>query len=583
MTLKEELELLFKNKNSKGYSRLLSTRPELLQKVKEATNQFKPMNLSQAAYIAINGEPPKCSYGNYCLFNTFDKGYRIGCADKSCRCARESQQSKITKWHASLNQSEKDKMLEVKKNTCLEKYGYEFAMSSPELLKKVQEASMKKFGVKSNVERKEVKQKCKETNLERYGVEQPLQSAAIQQKVKDTTVARYGSMMTQARTAMFEKYDGKNPFEVEEVKQKCKESMVKRFGYQHALQSHLDANTISILESADLFKIEIAGLTIAEASVKLDVSEATITRRCISHNCRDMLVISNRSKWEFKMTETLLLLGLKEGNDFVRGNRTILSGHELDFYFPQINLAIEVGSIFWHSETNAGRGKHYHHNKWKTCKEKGITLLQYWDHEMEGHWDVIVSKIKYSIGKINGKIGARKITEIRKLELSTERDFLNKNHLQGFSADRCLTLGAFIGQDLVGVFAVAKRRNSYEITRFATDLNVVYSGLFSKMLKHAIRELNMQPNTVIFSFSDNRHGSGAVYKTTGFKKKSDSMVAYYYTKNYHSLVNRKGFTKPKIEKRFNIDISGKTEWQLMQNLGYDRIWDAGKIKWEMVV
>jgi hypothetical protein len=29
-----------------------------------------------------------------------------------------------------------------------------------------------------------------------------------------------------------------------------------------------------------------------------------------------------------------------------------------------------------------------------------------------------------------------------------------------------------------------------------------------------------------------------------------------------------------------IDLE-KTEWQILQELGYDRIWDCGKIKWEL--
>ena len=37
--------------------------------------------------------------------------------------------------------------------------------------------------------------------------------------------------------------------------------------------------------------------------------------------------------------------------------------------------------------------------------------------------------------------------------------------------------------------------------------------------------------------------------------------------------------KSKIKEKFNVDISNKTEWQLMQDNGYDRVWDCGKIKW----
>ena len=44
--------------------------------------------------------------------------------------------------------------------------------------------------------------------------------------------------------------------------------------------------------------------------------------------------------------------------------------------------------------------------------------------------------------------------------------------------------------------------------------------------------------------------------------------------------------KADIKRKFNLDqadIDNYTEWQLMKGLQYDRIWDAGKIKWQMTI
>ena len=41
--------------------------------------------------------------------------------------------------------------------------------------------------------------------------------------------------------------------------------------------------------------------------------------------------------------------------------------------------------------------------------------------------------------------------------------------------------------------------------------------------------------------------------------------------------------KTKIQDQFGINITDKSEWQLMQELGYDRIWDSGKIKWSKII
>ena len=201
---------------------------------------------------------------------------------------------------------------------------------------------------------------------------------------------------------------------------------------------------MAILETKELFVQEVTGLTLAEASIKLGVDEATIARRCNMYNCREIMSISTRSKWEFKLTEFLLNLGLIEGVDFIRGNKQLLAGKELDFYFPNYNFAIEVGSLFWHSELNANRGKQYHYEKWQMCKEQGIDLLQYWDYELANSWHIVENKIKYMLGLIKLSVGARKITKIATVPLSDEKQFMLHNHIQGFSGDRKISLGAYI-------------------------------------------------------------------------------------------------------------------------------------------
>ena len=44
--------------------------------------------------------------------------------------------------------------------------------------------------------------------------------------------------------------------------------------------------------------------------------------------------------------------------------------------------------------------------------------------------------------------------------------------------------------------------------------------------------------------------------------------------------------KSKLASRFGLDpdyVKNSTEWQIVQELGYDRLWDAGKKKWELTL
>ena len=50
-----------------------------------------------------------------------------------------------------------------------------------------------------------------------------------------------------------------------------------------------------------------------------------------------------------------------------------------------------------------------------------------------------------------------------------------------------------------------------------------------------------------------------------------------YTLRYHKL----SLNKKKLEKLYPGIDTDKTEWEIVQELGYDRIWDCGKIKWQL--
>jgi len=63
-----------------------------------------------------------------------------------------------------------------------------------------------------------------------------------------------------------------------------------------------------------------------------------------------------------------------------RNNRTILNGKELDFYIPDLNIAIEYNGLYWHKES-VRVSKNYHLEKTQACEEKGIKLIHIFENE----------------------------------------------------------------------------------------------------------------------------------------------------------------------------------------------------------
>jgi beta-glucosidase/6-phospho-beta-glucosidase/beta-galactosidase len=116
----------------------------------------------------------------------------------------------------------------------------------------------------------------------------------------------------------------------------------------------------------------------------------------------------------------------------------------------------------------------------------------------------------------------------------------------------------------------------WELSRFCNKLDTSIVGGASKLLKHFIKEHN--PQTII-SYADRRWSDGGLYDTLGFDYYRTSMARYFYMskKNYLVREHRSNYTKDRIKAKFSdhdLDMN-LTEWELMQSLNYDRIWDCG--------
>ena len=127
-------------------------------------------------------------------------------------------------------------------------------------------------------------------------------------------------------------------------------------------------------------------------------------------------------------------------------------------------------------------------------------------------------------------------------------------------------------------------KNSYELTRFATNVNYKVAGIAGKLLKYFIT--NYKPNKII-SFGDARwvlDSDSNMYTKLGFKLVNILGPDYKYFNpkiSRNKRLHKFGFGKSKLKKKYpHLDFS-KTEKELMIELGYDRIWDCGLFKYEL--
>jgi hypothetical protein len=117
------------------------------------------------------------------------------------------------------------------------------------------------------------------------------------------------------------------------------------------------------------------------------------------------------------------------------------------------------------------------------------------------------------------------------------------------------------------------KEGSYELLRFCNKLNFNIVGGSSRLLVYFIRKYYPKE---IMSYSDNSRSNGDMYRKIGFNLESETVPNYYWVID-GIRKHRFNFRKDRLVK-MGYD-SSKTEIEIMNELGYYRIFDSGSKKW----
>lgn len=303
--------------------------------------------------------------------------------------------------------------------------------------------------------------------------------------------------------------------------------------------------------------------------------------------CRKCNPIIKNSKTEEILRDFINELQIKHTDN----NRSFLNGKEIDIFLNDYNIGIESNGNYFHSEIYGQKNKDYHIKKVIDANKKNIKLLQIFEDEILLKQEIVFSRIKNILGITENKIFARKC-EIRKVSKSEAKIFLEKNHLQGNSIDK-IRLGLYLNNEIISVMTFGKKRkslgntsvnNEYELLRFCSKLNINVVGGFSKLLNHFIK---LYRPFKIITYADSRWSGivpeNTIYYKSGFKFIHQTPPNYWYLKTNDFLHRQHRFMFRKdvlIKEGFSPN---KTEWEIMQEKGYDRIWDCGSMKFELIL
>lgn len=285
--------------------------------------------------------------------------------------------------------------------------------------------------------------------------------------------------------------------------------------------------------------------------------------------------ISYSSRAEQEIYDFLISNGVTP----IRNKKEGVDIFEYDLFLPDKKIAIEHHGLYWHSDKF--KDDNYHKNKRLASLKNGVRVIQIFSDEWTNKRDICESMLLNRVGICKTKIYARKCSIV---ELTSDECniFLEKNHMQGMGVNAGIRLGLRYGNELVSVMTFCNYRRSlgmtsvidgYELLRFSNKLNVSVIGGASRLFSYFRKKYSP---TEVTSFCNLRWGEGKMYTNIGMVKIKETAPNYYYTKG-SVREERFKFTKHKLVEMGHSEA--KTEREIMQELGYFRVYDCGHAKY----
>jgi G:T-mismatch repair DNA endonuclease (very short patch repair protein) len=501
----------------------------------------------------------------------------------------------LEKWGVE-NPMQSEEIKDKLKNSLLDTYGVDHFSKTEEFKEKYKNTCLKNFGVDNTFKSTTHKEKIKKSNLEKFGVEYPQQNIDIKEKTTKSFLDNYGvkrySQTTEFKSKIKEisqsRWGVDNYSQSLEYREKVKETSIENWGVEHYSKTEEFKNKLRnnrenltklryenlIGEGFEIIDYRNSNFEIfhKECSRNFKINRDLLYSRhnlkiCICTKCLDINL--GHSNMELEIQDFLNSLNLS----YNKKDRSILEGKELDIYLPDYKLAIEMNGVYWYSEIYLD--KYYHRDKTFKCKEKDIHLLHIWEDDWKYKRDITKSIILNKLNLIDNKIYARKC-KIKLVDSNDSSQFLNLNHIQGSSPSQ-LKLGLYFNGELVSLMTFGWRftnsKKEYELIRFCNKINYNVIGAASKLFSYFLKNYDVEQ---IISYSDISLFSGNLYQKLGFEKISLSKPNYFWVvdgiRKHRFNFNKKRLIKMGYDKN-------KSESQILQEIGYYRVYSCGQEKW----
>ena len=513
------------------------------------------------------------------------------------------------------------------KESMIREHGVDSSFKSSTILEKAKKTNLEQYGCENVMQCKEIHEKAKATNVLRYGVENPMQCKEIQEKAKQTNIYKYWYVSALSSPEIKEKiiktnidkFGVGNPMQCEEIKEKARNTNRLRYGYDNPMQNEdikekarrsihrgiagytfddkeIDSlhnelnsffgNELSLLDiySNNTYFTKFIELLYNSRNRLLLLTEIALIFGCTSEAIKSRLDSAGILKYVYirePQLEAQFRSFLEKNNiSYTRRDRHTIPNNETGFYleidFILDNIGVEINDISSHNISY--KDKTYHLNKTLQSKEKGIRLIHIWEWELRD--ELLCNRLNNWILNLcnsnKTRIFARKC-DIRSVDASEEKLFLNTYHLQGYQRSE-VCYGLYYNNELIQLMSFCKPRYNkkyeWELLRLCTKYSYSVIGGANKLLKSFIRSYS--PKSII-SYCDLSKFTGNVYTDMGFKlrKFSEPQIIWYNPKSGKHF-SQASLTMVGADKLLGTNFGkGTSNESIVSSYGFKAIYNCG--------
>jgi vsr/mutH/archaeal HJR family nuclease len=491
----------------------------------------------------------------------------------------------------------------AQKKTSRKLYGTDHPSLNEDVRAKQKQTMLTRYGVEHNMQSKELREEHKQSMLETYGV-------AYAFELRSQTDAWYTVLFNQlTRDEAWEKVlkhmaeTHQYPYSSEMFAPEYANIRRRDFAMSYDATEHIE----NLLRAY----VNVTGTLVAyptDALFQLPVRNL-FSRTWLKHYADKKLIAVEPELYQAtSQYERLVMAQLDASNiTYKRNDRTVLDGLELDFYLPDFKLGIECNPNQTHNSNvyatdgrrvmfGRTKGKAYHFEKYQKAKDAGITLIQWWEQDLEPTTFLKTTWPRLLARLFGGKqkIGARQITVKPVKNTKQVRAFIDEHHARG-NAKAKEYWGFYADSELVAAASFVWKGNEVELKRLCFAPAVQILGGVSKLITNFFRA---HPETkAVMTFSDNDLGDGHGYEKAGAKMIGETgpslrFVSWTDPLDTYSwqiatkwgaksgvvakLSSHRAFaTQAEIEKYIETEMPHRTDTKC----GYDRIYTSGSKKW----